>query len=68
MNRVLCWMLGVLVLVTVACSGSSDSSTEEQQPTEQSSEELHKKHCILNGVFICPTGEHFNTSVCKCTK
>jgi hypothetical protein len=54
-----------------ACSGSSDSTGDEPQPqtTDQQSEELHKKHCVLNGLFLpCRTGEHDSTTTCKCVK
>ncbi len=23
-------------------------------------------HCVLNGIFMCPRGESFDTSVCHC--
>jgi hypothetical protein len=53
----------------LACSSSSDNQDPTEEPVDQSSEQDLKKkghHCIINGIFICPKGEKFDTTVCHC--
>jgi hypothetical protein len=70
MKRFICFVLAIGTVGIIACSGSSDTTEEDQQQAEQSAEELNKKHCkVLNGVFLpCPTGEHRDTCTQKCVK
>jgi hypothetical protein len=62
-------LLTLAVLALFACSAPPEAPNDPQpEQTGQTSDDLTGHHCVLNGMYICPTGEHFSTRVCHCVK